>query len=62
MNQRLINDVALMMTAHLMKMVMVPEDCRKEVVKDFYDICRFGLEAYELQVDRMQQRLQPSKN
>jgi len=62
MNQRLINDVALMMAEHLMKMIMVPEDMRKEVFKDFYDVCRFGLDAYELQIDRMQQRLRPCKN
>ena len=36
--------------------------CHKDAWEEFYMIAKAGIEAYEIQVDRMERRLRPSAN
>jgi hypothetical protein len=38
------------------------EDEHRIAYEEFYFICKQNLEAYEIEVDRMRQRMRPSEN
>ena len=64
MNQRLINETAFSMAASLLAIVqncIRPEE-QRDAFREFYDLCKTNLEAYQIQAERMLQRLKPSKN
>lgn len=63
-NHRLIHDAAFQMAKLLLRTV---KDClyeqeHREAFEEFYRLCKAGIEEYEVQADRMQQRLNPSRN
>jgi hypothetical protein len=57
-NDRLIHDVSFIAEMHLAEKLNLNEE-EKQVV---YFIVRAALEAYEVQMNRLQQRLNPVKN
>jgi hypothetical protein len=64
MNQRLVHDAAEAMAHALLDVVKpcIREEEWRDAVSEFYAVCKAGLEAYELRVDRMQKRLRPLDN
>jgi hypothetical protein len=64
MNSRLIHDAAFAMACALADLLdpALPEEERQDAREMFYHVCKAGLEAYELQLNRMQQRLRPTSN
>jgi hypothetical protein len=64
MNQRLWRDCALMITQHCIELLVnvLDEEQQLQAREGIYQICLAGIEAYEVQVDRMQKRLNPTKN
>jgi hypothetical protein len=64
MNQRLCHDCALMMTQHCIELLInVLDEVKQQQAREgIYAICLAGIEAYDLQSDRMQQRLRPLDN
>jgi hypothetical protein len=40
----------------------VHPSCHRDAFDEFVAICKAGVEAYEIQRERMQQRLKPSEN
>lgn len=63
-NRRLVHDAALMMAQHCTEAMvnLLTEEQQIQAKECFYEICQCGLEAYELQVDRMHKRLRPLDN
>jgi hypothetical protein len=63
-NHRLSHDAAFAMAKALLEITApcLMEAEKREAFREFYEICRAGLEAYDAQVDRMQRRMQPGKN
>ncbi len=64
MNDRLIHDAAVAMARAILDIIapcIRPEE-RRDALEEFYTVCRSGIEAYEMQIDRMQKRLNPMKN
>jgi hypothetical protein len=64
MDHRLIHDAASQMAKETLRAV---KDCLFEhehhiAFEEFYYICKQNLEAYELEVERIRQRLVPSQN
>jgi hypothetical protein len=63
MNQRLIHDAAFILARELAsRLNLAREEQVEEAVEEFYLICRAALEGYEIQANRMQQRLRPCSN
>ena len=64
MHERLIHDAAWAIATALDQAISpaLPEDERESAFGVFYTAARAGIEAYEVQLERMQQRLHPSKN
>jgi hypothetical protein len=66
MNQRLVHDAAFVTTIHLMSIIgplLANEDERRRMFGELYAIIKAGVEGYEVQTERMQQRLRgASKN
>lgn len=64
MNQRLCHDCALMMMEHCIELLVnvLDEEQRLQGRDGIYEICLAGIEAYEVQVDRIQKRLRPMEN
>ncbi|MHB1423124.1 MAG: hypothetical protein ACYC3I_08010 [Gemmataceae bacterium] len=64
MSQRLQHDVALMITEHCIELLVnvLDEEEKLQARDGIYEICLAGMEAYELQIDRMQRRLKPLQN
>jgi hypothetical protein len=63
-NQRLVHDAAVAM-AHALLDLVVPllrEEEKLTAFNEFYVVCKAGIDAYELQVDRMHKRLNPTRN
>ena len=63
-NERLIHDAAVAMAHALLDKV---KSCLREeewrlALQEFYQICRAGIEAYNIQQDRMRQRMKPLDN
>ncbi len=63
-NQRLQHDPAESIATTCLYVVshLLHPGLHKEAWDLFYQVAKRGIEDYELQVDRMQQRLHPSKN
>jgi hypothetical protein len=63
-NGRLTHDAAVAMAHALLDMVKpcLREEEYRLALQEFYQICRAGIEAYELQHNRQQQRLRPLDN
>ena len=40
----------------------IREDEHRDAFSEFYAICKAGIESYEVQRERMMERLHPSKN
>lgn len=64
MNKRLVADNAEQMARALLYVVRncIREDENRDAFIEFVAICKQGIEAYEMQRERMMQRLKPSKN
>ena len=64
MNQRLIHDASAAMTQALLDLMQphLPYEMRLKAVGEFFCICKSGIEAYEIQLNRMQHRLKPLEN
>jgi hypothetical protein len=61
MNDRVVHDAAMAMVQALIDQVGLPMEGRPTLA-EFYRICRAGIEAYEINLDRMQRRLKPLDN
>lgn len=63
-NQRLQHDAAVAIATTCLDVVSscIHPALYQQAWESFYQAAKGGIEAYELQVDRMQQRLHPSKN
>jgi hypothetical protein len=63
-NQRLQHDAAVAIAKTCLGVISpcLPPALRQQAWKSFYQAAKWGIEAYELQVERMRQRLHPSKN
>lgn len=63
-NQRLQHDAAVAIATACLDVVAscIHPSCHKDAWDEFYMIAKSGIEAYEIQADRMQHRLRPSKN
>lgn len=61
---RLHHDAAWAMTKHCIELLSNLLDAEQKIdaQEGIYAICLAGLEAYEVQVDRMRQRLRPLEN
>lgn len=61
MNQRLIHDVAFSTATVLLETVglCLPANEQKDVFDEFYSAVKAGIEAYEVQRARMEERLHP---
>ncbi len=64
MNLRLQHDAALMITQHCIELLVnvLDEEQKQQATEGIYAISLAGIEAYEVQVDRMQKRLRPLQN
>lgn len=64
MNQRLMHDVALATGKHCVGLVsnVLDREQQQQALQGFYEIIMAALEAYEVQLNRMQRRLRPTKN
>jgi hypothetical protein len=64
MNERLIHDVAWATAAALSDIVSpcLREEEKPDAFAEFYQAVKAGLEVYEIQVRRMEQRLRPGAN
>jgi hypothetical protein len=64
MNARLTHDAAAVIAKLCLDVVAscVHPSCHKDAWDEFYMIAKSGIEAYEIEVNRMQHRLHPSKN
>ena len=63
-NQRLQHDAAVAIAKTCLGVIFpcIHPALHQQVWESFYQAAKRGIEAYELQVDRMRQRLHPSKN
>ena len=62
MNQRLIHDAAFTLATDLAAMLNIRDEEVADAVHEFYPVCKAGIERYEEQANRMQQRLHPLPN
>jgi hypothetical protein len=64
MNQRLINESAHSLTQDIAKFIeqCLHEGGEQELCPELFQICKQHLEAYGIQQDRMQHRLQPLRD
>jgi hypothetical protein len=61
---RVMHDAAMAMAACLVERVggcLREEEC-KDAFEEFYRVCVAGLEAYEIQLNRIERRLKPLDN
>jgi hypothetical protein len=63
-NQRLQHDAAVAIATTCLDVIFpcLPPVLHQQAWQSFYQAAKWGIEAYELQVERMQQWLHPSKN
>jgi hypothetical protein len=63
-NQRLQHDTAFALATALLGIVQgcIREEERRDAFEAFYEVCRAGIEAHDIQRQRMQTRLNPFKN
>jgi hypothetical protein len=64
MNQRVKHDVALMAGTHCVELVsnVLDREQQQQALQGFYEIVLAAIDAYDLQSDRMRQRLCPLDN
>ena len=64
MNERVINERAWMMAQHCVAAVanVLSHEQQLQAKECFYELCKYQLELFELEVDRLQQRLRPLNN
>ena len=64
MNERLTHDCAVALAHALLEVVeaCLTEAERRAAYDRFYLICKAGLDSYQIQQDRLQQRLRPTRN
>ena len=63
-NQSLIHDASVVMAQALLDQMtpFLRYEERLEAIGKFYCICKAGVEAYEIQSNRMRRRLKPLEN
>jgi hypothetical protein len=63
-NQRLQHDSAFALAVALLEIVQncIQEEERRDALAAFYEACRAGIEAHDIQRQRMHLRLHPSSN
>jgi hypothetical protein len=63
-NQRLQHDAAAAIAKACLEVIAscIHPCCHKDAWEEFYRIAKIGIEAYEIQRQRMLQRLLPSRN
>jgi hypothetical protein len=63
-NRRLQHDAAVAIAKACLDVVAscIHPSCHKDAWDEFYLIAKSGIEAYEIQADRMLHRLRPSRN
>ena len=62
MQERLIHDVAFVMAIELVERLNLRPEERIEARREFYEICKAGIETYEIQKTRVLHRLNPTGN
>ena len=64
MNERLIHDVAFSTARVCLEVVdlCLPPDHLRDVFDEYYEAIKAGIQAYDTQCERVQQRLAPGKN
>ena len=64
MSNRLAHDAAYAMAKAILDVIAptLREEEKRDAFAEFYQVCKAGIEAYELQVCRMQNRLDPKGN
>jgi hypothetical protein len=64
LNERLIHDTAWATALSLMELInpVLRDEERHDAFVEIFDRIHAGIEAYEIQVERLQHRLRPSKN
>jgi len=64
MTTQLKHDVALMMAQHCVELLVniLDEIERQQAREGFYEICKAGIDYYEVHADRMHKRLRPLDN
>jgi hypothetical protein len=63
-HERSIHDASAALADLLLNHVSsyVPPDRQLEVLREFYLLCKIGIEVYETRKNRMLERLNPTKN
>ena len=63
-NQRLIHDVAYATSRHILELIAgcISEEDHPDAFAAVYERVKAGIEAYEIQNNRMEQRLKPGRN
>jgi hypothetical protein len=63
-NQRLIHDAAMAMAQASLDIVVpcLLEMERSDAINEFYAVCKAGIEAYEIQRNRILMRMNPTRN
>jgi len=63
-NQRLPHDTAMAMAQAILDVVAscVHPSMHRDAFDEFFAICKAGIEAFNIQQQRMQQRLRPGRN
>ena len=63
-NERLIHDVSFILAQHLMELISGCIDAEQypEAFGAVYERVKAGIEAYEIQNNRMERRLNPGRN
>jgi hypothetical protein len=62
MNKRLIHDAAAMIAMAILDRLNLRDEEKAHCYEELHDICKAGIEAYEIQNNRMQRRLNPLQN
>lgn len=62
--ERLLHDCAWVMAQHCVELLnnLLREEEKLTAKEEFYSICKAGIEVYEIQKERMLDRLNPTKN
>jgi hypothetical protein len=62
-HQRLQHDTAWTIAAHLVEAIKFErEEQEREAFEVFYDVCKAGLESYEVMKNRQELRMKPGRN
>ncbi len=63
-NQRLVHDVAFATSLHILEVFAgcIREEERRDAFSEIYERVKAGIECFDLQCNRMMQRLHPGRN